>query len=444
MVARHQSSDTGVREERAGGAARRLLGAIIVVAGLFNVFAIAAAGSLGVERAAILALAGLLVAAFCGLRLFNVARAGPGPGGPSAQLLAQAMRTNFDGQFITGPRGDVVFANAAARELLGWSAEGHTGNLDAAFEGATGTLDTVHRLHGRAICGRAASDLLTLPVGPRRGDTFSLAVRPVSGRPGHLIWTLAEAAANVPGSAPDALALRTALDHAPMGIFIAGRDGAFSFVNETFANWVGRPVEDLIETVTLFDLAADDKALRGPGGDRQLSPGVIQFQHQDGSVFSALLTLAAEMPDGEGPAERVGLLIKQSNPDGLGGRRNAIDSSRFFDEAPIGIVIVDKSDRILDSNASFANRVGAEGTARKTPLHDYLNGADGSDLAKNLAEARRGGGFAPKEVNIAGPESRTALLYVRGVEAGATSADLIIYLVDTTGRIVSISQGSPN
>ena len=436
MAAHPQSREPSVQADDAGGAggaSRRLLGLVIVGAGLLNVSAIAAAGSLVADRAAILAFAALLVAAFCGVRLFNAAREGAGPHGPSAGLLAQALSTSFDGQFITGPQGNVVFANAAARGLLGWQADGRAGDVDDAFEGATHALDTVHRLHGRAICGRAASDLLTLPSGPRRGETFSLAVRPVTGRPGHLIWTLAEAAPNSPGLAPDVMALRTVLDQAPVGVFAVGGDGAFSFVNETFANWLGRPVDDLTESVNLFDLAVDGNALRGPEGDPPLSSGMIQFKHQDGSVFSAALTLAAEPPGAEGRTERVGLLVKQSDASGLDTLRKATNSSRFFDEAPIGIVIVDHSDRILESNASFASLVGAKGSVSKTPLHDYLRGADGSDLAKGLAEAR-GGSFPPKEVNIAGPESRTALLYVRGVEAGATSADLIIYLVDTTGR----------
>ena len=434
MAAPAQISETRALPERGGGARRGLLALVIVVAGVLNVSAIAAAGTLGADRAAILALASLLVAAIGGVRLYNAARGNSGAGGLDAGLLAQALRTSIEGQFITGPRGNVVFANEASRTLLGWQAEGRAGNVDAAFEGAAGALDTVHRLHGRAICGRAASDQLTLPGGPRRGETFTLAVRPVAGHPGHLIWSLAEAATNSPGSGADVSALRTVLDLAPIGIFITGADGAFSFVNQTFADWLGQPAEDLIESGNLFDLAADDNALRGPDGESLLSSGIVQLRHDDGSVFSAGVTLAPEPLELEGRSERVGLLVKHNESGGLGDRRSGTNSSRFFDEAPIGIVIVDHDDCILESNASFAGLVGAEGSVRETPLHDYLSAADGSDVVARLAAARRGGGFAPEEVNITGPVPRTAQLYVRGVEVGAPSADLIIYLVDTTAR----------
>ena len=409
MAAPAQTSDTRARPARGGGARRRLLALVIVVAGGLNVSAIAAAGPLGADRAALLALAALLVAAIGGVRLYNAAREDSGAGGLDAGLLAQALRTSIEGQFITGPRGNVVFANEAARTLLSWQAEGRAGNVDAAFEGDAGALDTVHRLHGRAICGRAASDQLTLPGGPRRGETFTLAVRPVAGHPGHLIWSLAEAATNSPGPGPgaDLLALRTVLDLVPIGIFVAGADGAFSFVNETFAKWLGRPAEDLIESANLFDLAADDNVLRGPDGEPLLSSGIVQLRHEDGSVFSASVTLAPEPLEVDGRSKRVGLLVKHSESGGLGDRRSGTNSSRFFDEAPIGIVIVDHDDRILESNASFAALVGAEDSVRETPLHDYLSAADGSDLAARLAEARGGGGFAPDEVNVAGPVPRT-------------------------------------
>ncbi len=434
MAAPVQSSETGTQVQRQGGASRGLLALVIVVAGLMNITAIAAADTLGADRAAVLALAALLVAAISGVRLYNVARENSGAGGLNAGLLAQALRTSIEGQFITGPRGNVVFANEAARTLLDWQAEGRAGNVDAAFEGAAGALDTVHRLHGRAICGRAASDQLTLPSGPRRGETFTLAVRPVAGRPGHLIWSLAEAATNASGPGADLSELRTVLDLAPIGIFIADADGALSFVNETLANWVGRPAEDLIESANLFDLAAANGAFGGPDGEAHLSSGIVQLRHEDGSVFPAGVTMAPEPLEVDGRSRRVGLIVKHNDSGGHGDRRNGTNSSRFFDEAPIGIVIVDQDDCILESNASFAGLVGAEGPVREMALHDYLSAADGSDLVERLAAARGGGGFAPDEVNIAGPVPRTAQLYVRGVEVGAPSADLIIYLVDTTAR----------
>ena len=84
--------------------------------------------------------------------------------------------------------------------------------------------------------------------------------------------------------------------------------------------------------------------------------------------------------------------------------------------------------------------MGAEGSVRETPLHDYLSAADGSDLAGRLAEARRGGGFAPDEVDkaraaVMGASEKViggALAVIQGVWSSGLALVNLIGLVVVT------------
>ena len=412
---------------------RSLLVLVIALAGAVNVFAVARAATLGSDQGSMLALAALLVGGLAGLVLLR--RRG-GEAASDGSLLARAMRATSEAQFITDPGGNVVFSNESANAFLGWGARHGAVKIDASFEGAPQVLETVHQLHGRAICGRAASERIVMPAGARRGETLILSVWPVPGHPGHLVWTLAEPPelGTSQDHGVDVTALRSAIDQAPIGMFIAAPDGRLSFVNETLAGWLGQPADALVRSANLFDLAADDGALRGSDGEPLLASGIVQLRHGDGSVFTAGVTLAPEPIGGGSGGERVGLLVNHSEAGGVGDRRSSTNSSRFFDEAPIGIVILDGRDCILEANDSFGDMVGAKESLRDAPLLDYLSQTDRPLLAESLAEARGNGNFASREVQLAGEPARTAEVYVRGVQNGGAVADLIIYLVDTTGR----------
>ncbi len=241
-------------------------------------------------------------------------------------------------------------------------------------------------------------------------------------------------------------ALAAFFDHAPVGLYSVGLDGRFLFANQTFATWVGATPDQLTRgAVRLGDL------LRHENGNTQIAP-----DWEGGEARLMPLDPASDQPPrlvgithtpvpgssvrgGEGGSERFsGVVHDLSRELRLRGTLRPVEGEfrRFFDQAPIGILVLDAAGSIIEGNAAFGVLCGRHDWPGQR-LAAVVREEDGAELNRHLMAVRRNEAVTrPLEVRFPGQDParpRIAELFAASLDAGADSqATQLVYLVDTT------------
>jgi len=256
--------------------------------------------------------------------------------------------------------------------------------------------------------------------------------------------TPADAPAPLPEvSAPQSPALSDFLDNAPVGVFSVDGTGRFHLVHHTLADWLGHsPASMTGGQVSLASVLAD------PAQAVRLLP-----PRPDGGVEHVELIL-------EGRDRReIPVRISQTvSPDGTRTRSVVHDLSheraiqaalrradqrfhRFFDHAPIGIVVVDGEGQVREANAAFGTMVATSIDAFiGRPMVDLFDPADREEVRARLASIIAGAGDRlPLEVRLGRAnsrgEQRVAQLYasrLAGDETRHEDAGAVVQLIDAT------------
>src|SRR5690606_7336154 len=205
------------------------------------------------------------------------------------------------------------------------------------------------------------------------------------------------------------------LDNAPVGLYSVAPDGRFLFANRSFANWLG---------LTPEQLAADGLRLAdvlhhaGARIDEAMSPdwqgGEAKLKHPDGEDFRLVGVSQTAVPDAEGRPLRysavvhdLGLELRQR------GTLRPVEAEfrRFFDQAPIGILVLDGAGIIRDANAAFASLCGREDWVGQR-LSALVREEDALALTRHLVALRKGETFSRRlEVHLAGPRQRAGEVF---------------------------------
>ena len=344
-------------------------------------YSIATAERLGATSATLTVAAALIVAGLAAIAFVLSLRSSSA--GPSASVLTQAFAAGPEPWFVTGPQATVVEANGAARSFLAGRHFEIGAPLATLFpDHAAGPVEA---LHGRAICGEAAGDIVDFA---ERGGAQRVTCAPVPGRRGFLLWTLTPAPATAPARPADAQrwdALEGLVHRAPLGLFAATASGRFTFVNETLAAWLGVPRAALEDGANLLDFVDVEDAPPAAG----LPSGAVRLRGAVGASFAATVSLGGDTE--EGPV--VGLIANHvQGPAGPIGDRRRPGSRRFFDAAPIGFVRLDGGGHIVESNDAFRVLAGAAAEVEGAALADLILDSAQIGLAARLALARGGGG----------------------------------------------------
>jgi len=116
---------------------------------------------------------------------------------------------------------------------------------------------------------------------------------------------------------------------------------------------------------------------------------------------------------------------------------------RYFDDAPVGIVLVDGAGRVAEANGTFMRMIGRTATIEGAAIAELVRGEDRAALDAKLAQAREGRDDGTPATMRFAAEGRevTAALYARrhdgGDEGGAKGgaqggAGAILHVLDIT------------
>ena len=405
---------------------------------------------LGGEEVSALALAvsGLALAALAGLTwTLGAANADD----PVPRLLRSAADDSRDGLLITGADGSFVYANLAFHHLFHMAAEtgggGKVTSLDAVarvLEGEKAEAE-FQRLSASAASGEGGR--AEVPVSSPSGavEWRRLTVSPVAAPEGGALWRVEDITARREVDAvrrEQEANLADFLDLLPAGFFSADGEDNILYANQTFGGWLGLAPEDMVSR-PLGDFL-------GPGGgagpdtvpEGEFTRGV-SFRRQDGGTFKATVVQSFSGDAGGRPAYSRSVVLRNADlqtGDGHAGEAEAGSEIRLhwlFDEAPVGIVLLDLKGNIAECNRAFLKLIGLHPEVLiGKPFSERVAKEDRGDVASALSKVVMGTARATHmEVRMPGPREReliTSLYASRLENAMGELSGLALHFIDTT------------
>ncbi len=316
-----------------------------------------------------------------------------------------------------------------------------------------GNAEIIARLQSLLPLGRAVQEDISIHAD---GSVISLRVTAmqapgsISGGRNWVIWDIQEVADNAAALVAvrqqrDELA--AFIDNAPVGLYSVAPDGRFLFANRTFAAWLGCVPEQVVGSdLLLADVLSHGEGRENeamtpdwPGGEAKLRPLSGETGNPDPAAGLRLVSVSQTVvPDADGNPLRysavvhdLGLELRQR------GTLRPVEAEfrRFFDQAPIGILVLDTAGTIREANAAFAQLCGRDDWLGQR-LAALVREEDALALARHLVALRRGEIFSRAlEVRLAGPRERVVEVFAASsAEREDGQSAQLVYLVDTTDQ----------
>ncbi|MEQ8194443.1 MAG: PAS domain-containing protein, partial [Rhodospirillales bacterium] len=409
---------------------------------------------------AVIALAVLSLVSLAGL-LWTVFRLRPHD--PVAELLLAAADAHPEARLITDRNGRFIYANASFHRLFAMA-----NSLDAIaaiLNDGEEAREAFKRLRTAALSGVSSESEFPLHVPTVGREWRRIRVSPIPGRPGFAFWSAADVTA-----VRELAAVQRAeneriadfLDFLPAGFFSVDPNGRIQYANKTFARWLtgGEDANALrgekfagfvveTELPQLPGLGANGESSDGCGtgygtgdgtGEEGPSHGEVILRRLDGSQFKACLIQSERTgPDGDMLYSRSILLRDVTwRADGQWGQ--AVQRLHWlFDEAPVGIVILDLKGTVTECNKAFLGLLGLHRVAvMGRPFADRLAKEDRHEVAGQLSKIVMGVTRAAHlEVRMPGAAQKelTTSLYASRIEDGdGEVTGLILHFIDTTDQ----------
>jgi two-component system cell cycle sensor histidine kinase/response regulator CckA len=410
----------------------------VVLSGLAVTFHLQGAGSFPLT----LGVSGLALAAFAALAWSLGASGGAGS---ASRLLLTAADGSEDGLLIAAPDGRFVYANPAFHRLLPNVRSLDTIERELDDSDVNGAGSEFKRLRAIAQSGLAGHAELALGGPSGALEWRRITVRPIEGGAGAL-WRVEDITA---GREVDAIRrqeesyLADFLDLLPVGFFSADATGRFRYANKTLGDWLGVAPEDIVSSPLEDYLSVEDGGQMDSRGDAG-NAITMTFRRKDGDIFKAWVVQS--LGDGiEGQPDYSRSVVLR----GTEWRR--LDASRsddgdagpeirlhwLFDEAPVGIVLLDLKGNIAECNRAFLKLIGLNPEDLiGRPFADRVAQEDRGEIAAALSKVVMGTARAThmeaRMPGAGGRELMTSLYASRLENAIGEISGLALHFIDTT------------
>ena len=367
-------------------------------------------------------------------------------------VLENAMNDSADGILITDPGGLFVYSNPAFHRLLSFAAGSDARRRVSSLDAVVDALDDegaeqVRRLLSVARDGAAGRAEFSVHRGPDTIEWRRMTVTPVvSERAGAVssLWRVEDVTA---GRELDVVRrieedrVSDMLDLLPVGFFSADREGVLQYVNQTMARWLGVPPDRLIGTPFadyVDEIGGEgDLNLRDSDG-RSFAVTLEQSQKDadDGDVaYTRSIVLRDLVWSEVAPAHPEKAESKLDNETAL--QKNMGATGWLFDDAPVGIVLLDLEGVVVDCNRAFQTLVGFHrDSVCGRPFVDQLAREDRGDIGTGFSKIVMGiARGAQLEVRLPAARERelTVALYAsRMSDPDGEVSGLVLHLIDVT------------
>ncbi len=313
--------------------------------------------------------------------------------------------------------------------------------------------DLIGRLIAAVAAGTAArEEIQAAGSGAGEGiEWLCVSATPVADQSGCALWTFEDITARrqAEAAAREAQAqLSEFVETAPVGFYSVDQDGRFLRVNGVLAAWLGyAPGEIEAQGLELHDIAVAPPpnlpAYRVAGGEGAEPAAADQAVHLRCKSGDALPVVVVQSENrGEDGSLRTSSVVRQAVPEQQQTQPVLIQSEqrfeRMFDNAPVGIALLDEQGRIMESNRAWQVLVSpGDDKALGRSIAEFVAEDDVSKVNSWL-ERIAGGDAAvtPQDVtlrtvNEAGA-SRVATMYFRRMDGGLGGSGLVVHFHEAT------------
>ena len=358
----------------------------------------------------------------------------------------------FDGLAVTGPRGHLVYCNAAYLALTGATSLQDARPVERVFIGNPDVSEAVFRLLKAAREGKRQQE--EVRIANQTGDHgrwLRMRVRPLGKdkrEAKYAVWSIADITRDRERQEDVFQELQHAieyLDHAPCGFFSVNALGELVYVNATLANWLDYDLAEIGSGgLKLTDIVSGDGAalltsIVAVPGEVKTEVFDIDLKMRGGKTVPVRLyhKLAFGADGAAGPSRT--LVISRARDERSDPERAAeVRFMRFFDHTPMAIATVDRDGAVVRANARFAKLaqgLGPDSAAHKSIVR-AVNARDRAHLIAAINQAAEGqGDIAPVEVMLEGTPERWGQFFVTPVEESERDTEAaIVYMLETTER----------
>ena len=361
----------------------------------------------------------------------------------AAARRGMALDALPDAVLLADKAGAEFYANKAWRACLAEDEAVETASGLSMLEGRLAPEAENLQVFVRLMAAAAARDVdsgdLAIVVGDGHKAWYRVSVRPADDGTA-VLWTLS--AKETRNALEAAIAAEQArlvefLEDCPIGYFSVDEEGRFVYANTAFSHWIGIDAEQLIGSERrLHDLLATGDIDPGPAWSvlRGNSVGEAVMQHSSGRRFSAYV---AETVLNDGDRIRTRTLIRDLSRERdtrVALRQSEERFHRFFDEAPVGIALLDANGQVNECSAALARMTNDEpDILAGRSLWDLAIDDDRDRVRQWVAGAIASNDAAPIQITLKGPDGIVASLFARRIESDSGGpGGLVVHALDQT------------
>ena len=371
------------------------------------------------------------------------------------------QRAFYDGLFealgdalvVTDARGRAIYANSAYRALLAQAGLPRQVGVENVYSGYPEIAERIYRLSQAAREGREGREDVRLAAGsaaagakPDRAVWLSLSVAPIAAGQGkHTLWRHTDITAERSQQEHAFGRLQhiiNYLDHAPSGFFSTAADGRIEYVNATLAGWLEL---DLAQTsdgsLKLADIVTREgaKVILGlapasAGESARTEVFDLDLRGRGGQIIPARVIHRVEFDERGMLLPSRSIVLDRRSESTQGAAHAEARLSRLFNDAPIGMAMVDGQGRITNANTSFL-KLSPE--ARRGAVLEQIVTEGGRRALRAALSGVYQGGQNPvqaADVSFMGDQPRSVQMFVSRGEDGGPGQGVVVFAVDMTAH----------
>ncbi len=355
------------------------------------------------------------------------------------KVLLAGFDSQSVGRLVCDGDGEALFVNAEFRRLIDPAGKHPVGALQARLDAS----EEARELGKRVRAGTALGAELPLADGEGGVRWLRVMGQPLAPWAGVVQWSLEDITDRREieyAARREQEKLLDFMDQAPVGFYSVDETGRFLFVNATLARWLGGVPKDLVEGGRrVHEILAEAPVGAAPydlfdvGGLEQ--SGELRMVGLQGRRFQAAVVQSVVRGE-DGQSVHTRSVVRDLTPEREWQEALRLSEQRFqrfFEDAPIGIALVDHEGVLAECNHSFISMIGHPPTELLGRSIAGLLKADrrGDVMARLAAVARGDDPAAPMEVALLVERALVAQLFARRLGGGSPSV-LILHFIDTT------------
>jgi len=354
-------------------------------------------------------------------------------------LLREVLEGSRGARLITDAADHTIYANQRFKDMCKGKGAATLESLIHMFSDDEETMSHLRLLADHAH--RGLTDSIELGrVEDERESWFEVTAQPVAGYAGYIHWRVDNITARKVADRSireEREKLIDFTDNAPVGFFSVDERGRFVFVNATLARWLGEDIQTLLVEGRLHTYMAEPPLGAQPydivsgGGAKQMTEMVMKGPA--GKTFSASISQAVVH-------ELDGVVRTRAVVHDLTGERamrQALQASedrfqRFFEEAPLGIAMLNSEGALDDCNASLSAMLGyTVDELEGKPFPSFILEDDRAETLVTLDRIQKGQPMkGPAEVTLLGSKRQVVVqMYGRKMEG---TSNIVLHFIDLT------------